>query len=487
MGDQLQELLTRFPDLGNDILSEVLQAYGNNVNAAFATLCEMTVEAAHEKDEYLDSRTASRDAGKPQEQSTEVHGISAVTTAADDDRRQASVDENSASHPDDDNLNSESNSECHCRLDSLRHCSEEMRQSNIRGREPSAHSDTTPSSNTGLATETVAGVRACEDDCDVDVFEEAFARMTMAETEALARNLQDFEDVQSAFIGRRGVRYSRPDNPHSVWSSNSSARDKPQLSFASRLCAQRLAEKYRWGDKSEIERLCEATNGNESFTEELLLEQRPELGRVAVIDTSQSTASGVPSAVGIHGHRQLDSHASDNSASLCADCMRSQDTAEMAEFRSIRITSPELRVKELRASLRQNCRNRDRVWSLFRQTQKAQLSQQAKEYEARASEDWRNLVESMCTTAAFRDGVLDLHGFTVDEAIRLVDEMLLRKPSKRLRFITGRGNNSTGHTPVLRPAIVKYLDQLNIPHSIDSSGGAIVARMEVVLKKNRTT
>jgi DNA-nicking Smr family endonuclease len=66
------------------------------------------------------------------------------------------------------------------------------------------------------------------------------------------------------------------------------------------------------------------------------------------------------------------------------------------------------------------------------------------------------------TSTADPDDELDLHGKTQEEAIRMVQNFLLRAKHKRLRavlIITGRGLNSGEHGPVLRNAVQSWLER----------------------------
>lgn len=60
------------------------------------------------------------------------------------------------------------------------------------------------------------------------------------------------------------------------------------------------------------------------------------------------------------------------------------------------------------------------------------------------------------------DDQLDLHGKTQEEAIRMVQNFLLRAQKRKLRtvlVITGRGLRSGEHGPVLRDAVRRWLER----------------------------
>jgi len=59
------------------------------------------------------------------------------------------------------------------------------------------------------------------------------------------------------------------------------------------------------------------------------------------------------------------------------------------------------------------------------------------------------------------DSELDLHGKTLEEAIRMVQNFLLVTHRQRLRhvlIITGQGRNSGAAGPVLKDAVYRWLD-----------------------------
>ena len=73
---------------------------------------------------------------------------------------------------------------------------------------------------------------------------------------------------------------------------------------------------------------------------------------------------------------------------------------------------------------------------------------------------------SRSTSTAEPDAELDLHGKTQEEAIRMVENFVLRAKHKRLRavlIITGRGLNSGEQGPVLRNAVQSWLEHNGKP------------------------
>jgi DNA-nicking Smr family endonuclease len=68
------------------------------------------------------------------------------------------------------------------------------------------------------------------------------------------------------------------------------------------------------------------------------------------------------------------------------------------------------------------------------------------------------------------DDELDLHGKTVEEAIRMVQSFLLAAHRRRLRsvvIVTGRGLNSGPGGPVLRGAVLTWLERNGAPYCRD--------------------
>jgi DNA-nicking Smr family endonuclease len=65
------------------------------------------------------------------------------------------------------------------------------------------------------------------------------------------------------------------------------------------------------------------------------------------------------------------------------------------------------------------------------------------------------------------DDELDLHGKTMEEAIRMVQHFLRAAHQRRLRsvvIVTGRGLNSGKEGPVLRGAVLNWLERNGAPY-----------------------
>jgi DNA-nicking Smr family endonuclease len=72
--------------------------------------------------------------------------------------------------------------------------------------------------------------------------------------------------------------------------------------------------------------------------------------------------------------------------------------------------------------------------------------------------------------------VIDLHGYTTEEAGQVLDELVKEGGHKHVRIITGRGNHSP-NGPVIRTFVTQYLSMRSISYNrsklADGGEGAI--------------
>lgn len=82
------------------------------------------------------------------------------------------------------------------------------------------------------------------------------------------------------------------------------------------------------------------------------------------------------------------------------------------------------------------------------------------------------LLERIRHSEEYRNGCVDLHGLTKDEAIQLVEWKLIDNNNARRRFrvITGKGNHSQNGQAVLRPALERYLRSRGITFTPSGDG-----------------
>jgi len=76
-----------------------------------------------------------------------------------------------------------------------------------------------------------------------------------------------------------------------------------------------------------------------------------------------------------------------------------------------------------------------------------------------------------------KDGIIDVHGLFVAEAIKKVENSLqaaIWDGRKDLRVIVGRGLHSQGRRPKLRPAIMEAMQKQSIPCRIQADNPGIL-------------
>lgn len=143
---------------------------------------------------------------------------------------------------------------------------------------------------------------------------------------------------------------------------------------------------------------------------------------------------------------------------VIAESLRKQAADEIrrsgASDASISMTSRSMLT--LRRELWEIRAERGRLLNLAAQTRKT-----AHVAEARKKDDELNrlsacLLQRIRESDEYRDGQIDLHGLTKDEAIQLVEWKLGDGNGKRFRVVTGKGIHSQNGQAVLRPALEKF-------------------------------
>jgi DNA-nicking Smr family endonuclease len=85
-------------------------------------------------------------------------------------------------------------------------------------------------------------------------------------------------------------------------------------------------------------------------------------------------------------------------------------------------------------------------------------------------------VEALLRENSRSEGVLDLHGFTVQEAIQVLPRKIQEWRNgrqKKFKIIVGRGNRSLSGSK-LGPAVKKWLSDNNIKHEAEPGSFSVV-------------
>jgi Smr domain/CUE domain len=419
----LNHLHKLFPDFSKELLRDILSACGDDVDAAEAILCDMFVDAVA-------------------------------------DTPQASEDVKLFDHG------------------------------------PKHFNSQTPSLPARATIDCGGGQDGGGEDAFDDVFAEAFRRLDVDSDSAMAARLQAEEE---AVVSAKNAQEERDANiaressqaagstkvAMGSWSSTSVAG--VSLSKAGKICVDRIAAKFCWSDKAEIARLYVACGESEEVTEEELINLYPETARIACVYDNQPPSPGMtrdppPSDVGSPSSSL--GTASDMERERIAAQRRARDVAEIAAASATALaglhgrtqTASELRM-ELTVRLAERTRQRDAAQMLHIQTRRSVHSQNTKRLADEVESTWRQLFAVICGSEEFRAGSIDLHGLNVEQALEVVNAKLARGGGGRVRFITGRGNNSAGRRAVLLPIIERHLRSRGVVFSRDENGGSVIARL----------
>lgn len=161
------------------------------------------------------------------------------------------------------------------------------------------------------------------------------------------------------------------------------------------------------------------------------------------------------------------SRSPDAAASRVADALRERDEDELRRVaRAHNSTSMSSRsMHQLRCELWEKRKMLTRFNALASQTRQTKHINQARELSEELSKLSAYLLDRIQQSEEYRDGCLDLHGLTKDEAIELVCAKLNDGPKRRFRVITGKGIHSQNGQAVLRPALEKYLQRRGVKYS----------------------
>jgi hypothetical protein len=416
----LNELSKKFPMLDRDVISDVLEVQGRDRNSALVTLCEMTGET---ESAFVPSSITDR-------------------VVADRGACPDGVFQTAESHSRDSGISSSGTL--------------------LRRGGHSEHAGTTRCD----VSATYDDLETPTDDLDVAIFTEAFERLRAESDREYAMALHEGDLVAG----------NHKNELQGFWRSKriSGAGDSAGLSHAGELSVNRIADKYRWADRKRIATLHSAAGECEALTEELLLEESPEIRIIAC--NARADANLAPHK-NVDLHRQAGAPSSSTALSI-AEALRAKDISELAAISRQGERSSATSIAEMKSRLATLVSQRDSNQGLYAKTMKNRYAQESKRLDADVRVTWRELLSAICDSPGFRAGDVDLHGLTVEQALEVVDVKLSQRAPGRLRFITGRGNNSSGGMSVLRPRLENYLARLGVPCTIDETGGALMVRLQ---------
>lgn len=338
---------------------------------------------------------------------------------------------------------------------------------------------------------------------DTDFFADEFRRLDDEQSALEARRLQEEEKkaqmaVEQAEMAKRAReiaagRWMKPvrsgtDNPYRTQASSA------KLTYAGQMCVQRLLSKYCWAERDVVVKLYLQCGESERLTEELLVQNHPEVLQVAhnpgadkgdvrvdgnaVVQDVNDSRRGKGGRRGNRGRgRNGGQGRPEKTISAKAVRIRDLDVQEIRIARESTVETTKADVARARDRLANLTRARDNAQRLFNSTRQGRYENQVRKYNEQSKQAWNHLRHTICSTADFRNGTVDLHGLTSDQAIEIVDAKLAVTAVGKVHFVTGRGNNSAHRRAVLRPAVMEHLKYLGLTPHTEQDGGVVVVRL----------
>lgn len=240
----------------------------------------------------------------------------------------------------------------------------------------------------------------------------------------------------TSFISSQGPTPVNPTPPRGAWAKKT---------YAHSFRVDKLCNRYQWAQRDIIENLFEAYGGCEQLVEDQLVTMFPIDEPIAFADHPNDKTN---KSNRVDYRRQQQSQA-----------MRIRVENELRLEASKGGPAP-LSSEELiahRQALWDTREYRQRLQILACQTRKPEHFIAVKEQDEKLHQLSQNYLQALRRSDDFRNGCLDVHGLTKEEAIQLVEWKLGETGNKRFRVITGRGTHSHLGQAVLKPALEKYL------------------------------
>ncbi|CAN8073060.1 unnamed protein product [Agarophyton chilense] len=229
----------------------------------------------------------------------------------------------------------------------------------------------------------------------------------------------------------------RPPHPQGVWANNNMGR---------RYQVDSLCEKYQWMSRAHIQRLLNTYQGCIEVVEEEILHMFP-------VDEPQAFGGGQ----GIPPAQQSPLPLLPTHQQAIAKSLRDKDAAEIRNNTSSAASaSCAAALVHLRHQLWEERTLLVKANVLACQTRKPVHHKRAKDIENNVKTLSAHFLDRLRQSEDYKNGLIDLHGLTKEEAIQLVEWKLLDSGRRRFRVITGKGIHSHNEQAVLRPALEKH-------------------------------
>lgn len=244
--------------------------------------------------------------------------------------------------------------------------------------------------------------------------------------------------------------------------------------FAAREAVERILRRFPWADRSVVQSLYESTGECEEVTVEVLVERFPEVARIATEEGARAVVAETPRIVEDRPWEKIER------TTAAAERARKRDVIEIAGGNGGKGRGGG-ELGDLRDALVAETKLRDEVARLYMSTQTNVNKRRSEESDKKVRALWKRMLAIMM---ADDSGEMDLHLLTVDQALEAVDAKVaqcrdgLRGRSKKVRLITGRGNNSSGRRAVLKPRVQAHLRQLGVSYTMDGTEGVVIAKIK---------
>lgn len=234
-----------------------------------------------------------------------------------------------------------------------------------------------------------------------------------------------------------------------------------------------LCKRYQWLERSTIEVLCEKYGDCCELVENDILAMYP-VDQPEAFNGGEDPPFSAPRVPSIAGTSLQGSTAPQQSPHqrAIAESLRQQDAAQIQQdsLTQERISLSSRNMATLRQELWDVRQTRMRMQQLANQTRKPIHVTQAKNKDNELQRLSASFLARMRRSEEYRNGCIDLHGLTKEEALQLIVWKLEDSGSRRFRVITGRGTHSLNGQAVLRPALERYFRSKGISFSMVGDG-----------------
>eukprot|EP00172_Hildenbrandia_rubra_P000820 Plantae.Rhodophyta-Hildenbrandia_rubra.ctg14614.p1 GENE.Plantae.Rhodophyta-Hildenbrandia_rubra.ctg14614~~Plantae.Rhodophyta-Hildenbrandia_rubra.ctg14614.p1 ORF type:complete len:386 (+),score=94.58 Plantae.Rhodophyta-Hildenbrandia_rubra.ctg14614:1136-2293(+) len=236
------------------------------------------------------------------------------------------------------------------------------------------------------------------------------------------------------------------------------------LSFAGTVKAKVLTSRYPWADRAAVQEILEGCGEVIEDAEAVLLGMFP-------VDDVQGFHGGQDEL--IQSKRRNDVKDSGKIAEVLriADEKHLQEAANGFDETKLRRD-----IALLKREIAKQASYRDNCYWMASHTRKSEHGAQGRYHQSIVDKNSAKLVEMVMLLPDYKGNCIDLHGFSVHQALALLsaklDQVVSLRTYPKLRIITGRGKHSVNMKSTLRPAVEKLLRDRKLKFSGDNDGGA---------------